>query len=140
LSGALLSALGISKIYDSFGEAQALGAIDPIIGVQFRHLIFVLGVIESFIAVACFIIRRDNIVLILIAWISIAIAVYRTGLWLINWQQPCHCMGTLTDALHISPELADNIMKGVLAYLLIGSYGFLIHGWWQSRKHETVAN
>ena len=38
-------------------------------------------------------------------------------------------MGNLTDALHIRPEVADNIMKAILGYLLIGSYGLLIWQW-----------
>jgi hypothetical protein len=32
--------------------------------------------------------------------------------------------------LHIQPQIADNIMKGVLAYLFIGSYGILFYQWW----------
>jgi hypothetical protein len=42
-------------------------------------------------------------------------------------------MGSLTSALHLSEKAADNIMKVVLAYLLIGSYGLLL---WQWRKRD----
>jgi hypothetical protein len=51
---------------------------------------------------------------------------YRLGLWFIGWHRPCGCMGNLIDLLHISPRVADNIMKGVLACLLIGSYRLLL--------------
>jgi hypothetical protein len=45
-------------------------------------------------------------------------------------------MGSLTDTLHISPVVADNIMKVVLAYLLIGSYVTLFWLWRQHGKAE----
>jgi hypothetical protein len=51
-----------------------------------------------------------------------------------NWHRPCNCLGNLTDALHISPQTADNIMKLLLAYLLIGSYGLMFWRWKQGRE------
>jgi hypothetical protein len=36
--------------------------------------------------------------------------------------------------LHLSPHAADNIMKGVLAYLLIGSYLLLVLQWRAARR------
>jgi hypothetical protein len=51
-----------------------------------------------------------------------------------DWHRPCGCMGSLTTALHLSDQAADNIMKVVLAYLLIGSYGLLIRQWRQEKK------
>jgi hypothetical protein len=56
---------------------------------------------------------------------------YRLGLWWMDWKKPCSCLGNLTDALHISPQTADNITKVLLAYLLIGSYGLLLWQWKQ---------
>ena len=58
----------------------------------------------------------------------------RFGLWWMGWHKPCNCLGNLTDALHLSPQTADNIMKVVLAYLLIGSYGLLFWGWWRRKQ------
>ncbi|MBI3849679.1 MAG: hypothetical protein HY298_05230 [Verrucomicrobia bacterium] len=39
------------------------------------------------------------------------------------------CLGHLTDALHMSPQTADELMKVILAYLLIGSYALLQYQW-----------
>jgi len=64
--------------------------------------------------------------------------VYRLGLWWMHWHRPCSCLGNLTDALHISPQVADNVMKVLLAYLLIGSYGLLIWKRWLERKTVAV--
>jgi hypothetical protein len=68
-----------------------------------------------------------------IAWLATNFFVYRCGLWWMGWHRPCSCMGNLTDALHIRPEVADNIMKVILAYLLIGSYGLLFWQWRANR-------
>jgi hypothetical protein len=35
--------------------------------------------------------------------------------------------------LHLSDQAADNIMKVVLAYLLVGSYGLLFREWRRGR-------
>ena len=81
------------------------------------------------IALVCFFSKRQTLALGLVAWMSTNFVVYRLGLWWMDWKKPCNCLGNLTDALHISPQTADNIMKVILAYLLIGSYGLLIWRW-----------
>lgn len=110
---------------------------DPILGVQFEHLVLSLGVAEIAVALICFFGKRQMLATMLVAWLATSFVVYRLGLWWINWHLPCHCLGNLTDALHISPQLADSIMKGVLAYLLIGSYGILIWQWRQERAQKA---
>jgi hypothetical protein len=44
-------------------------------------------------------------------------------------------LGSLTDSLHIPPENADIVLKIILAYLLIGSYGILFHLWWRKKEN-----
>jgi hypothetical protein len=43
-------------------------------------------------------------------------------------------MGNLTDALHISPQVADTAIKIILVYLLLGSYAALFWLWLQRKK------
>jgi len=71
----------------------------------------------------------------LVAWLATCLLSYRIGLWSIGWTRPCHCLGNFTDAIHISPAVADAVMKGILAYLIIGSYFILFWSW---KKRETV--
>lgn len=92
-----------------------------------------LGILETAVALVCFFAKSQKLALGLIAWLSTNLLVYRVGLWWMDWHRPCSCLGNLTDALHISPQVADNIMKAVLAYLLIGSYGLLFWQWRNSR-------
>jgi hypothetical protein len=49
-------------------------------------------------------------------------------------------MGSLAGALHLSDQAADNIMKGVLAYLLIGSYALLFAQWRAARRVAAAVN
>ena len=113
---------GVAKILSGFGHARILAVPDPVIGLRFGMLMPIVGAAELVIAVTCFLPRvNERLKFSLIALLGINILVYRIGLWGIGWHHPCTCMGRLAGALHLSDQAADNIMKGVLAYLLVGS-------------------
>jgi hypothetical protein len=135
-AGAVLATTGIAKIWSGLGNSRFLTVVDPIVGIKFGYLMLAVGMAEIIIALVCFFSKRQTLALGLVAWISSNFMLYRLGLWWMGWHRPCNCFGNLTDALHISPQLADNIMKGVLAYLLIGSYGILIWQWRQGRAQK----
>lgn len=129
-AGAILAVTGIAKVVASFGKARALAVVDPIFTVKFGHLFLGVGLGEILVAVVCFFGRRPLLANALVAWLATSFAVYRLGLWWMDWKAPCGCLGHLTDVLHIPPETADNVMKGVLGYLLAGSYASI---WTQVR-------
>jgi len=133
-AGASLALTGMAKVWSSLGNSKFLAVVDPIVGVGFGRLMLTIGMAEIVIALVCFSSKRQTLAVGLVAWLSTNFVVYRLGLWWIGWKKPCNCLGNLTDALHISPELADNIMKLVLAYLLIGSYALLFWKWQQARS------
>lgn len=128
-AGMILVVTGIAKVWSGLGDSKFLAVVDPIIGIKFGRLMLAVGVAEIGIALVCFFSKRQTLALGLVAWMSTNFIVYRLGLWWMDWKKPCSCLGNLTDALHISPQTADNIMKVLLAYLLIGSYGLLIWQW-----------
>lgn len=132
-AGLLLYALGIAKIWTGLGDTRVMAVIDPIVGIQFGHLLLAVGVAELIIAAFCLLTRRWLLATALIAWLSTNFLVYRLGLWWMDWKSPCGCLGNLTDVLHISPQTADNISKVLLVYLLIGSYGLFT---WQWRRRS----
>jgi len=134
-AGVIFAITGIAKVWSGVGSSKFLAVVDPIIGIKFGQLMLLVGLAEIVIALVCFFSKRQTLAVGLVAWMSTNFVVYRYGLWWINWKKPCSCLGNLTDALHISPQTADNIMKVLLAYLLIGSYGFLICRW---RKEQSV--
>lgn len=132
---------GIGKILGSLGGSRLLFTIDPIIGIEFRHLLFWTGLVELAVAALSLRKRFAGIAVLFTAWLSASFSVYRAGLWWMNWQHPCGCLGSLSDALHIPPETADGIMKVVLAYLLVGSFSLLLAQFWPKPQilaaHET---
>jgi hypothetical protein len=136
VSGAILALTGIAKIWSGLGNSKFLTVVDPIIGIKFSTLMLAVGVAEIVIGLVCFFSKRQTLALGLVAWMSTNFLVYRLGLWWMDWKKPCSCLGNLTDSLHISPQTADNIMKVLLAYLLIGSFGLLLWQW--QRRSETA--
>lgn len=133
-AGVIFSISGMAKVWSAWGSARLLQHLDPILNIQFGHLMFAAGVLELLIASICLFNRRQMLVSILVAWLATSLLIYRMGLWWIGWQRPCNCLGNLTDALHISQQTADTVMKIILAYLLIGSYAILFWLWRQKRK------
>ena len=129
---------GLAKAFSAIGAARALDTADPLIGVPFRQLLLLVGLAELFIAFFCLFTEKRRLSLLAVAWISTNFLMYRLGLWFIGWHRPCGCMGSLSDMLHLSPRAADNIMKGVLAYLLIGSYVLLLAQWRAARRAPVV--
>jgi hypothetical protein len=128
-AGLVLATTGIAKAWTGLGNSKFLAVVDPIIGLKFGQVMLVIGVAAIVIALVCFFSKRQTLALGLVAWMSTNFVVYRLGLYWMNWHRLCSCLGNLTDALHISPQTADNIMKVLLAYMLIGSYGLLIWQW-----------
>jgi len=132
-SAGLLSVTGIAKLWSNFAPSKLLAVPDPVTGLQFGHLMLAVGLLELAIAGVCLFSKAQKLSLALIAWLATNFVVYRLGLWWIGWHKPCSCLGNLTDALHISPTTADHIIKGILAYLLIGSYWLLWRHWQAGR-------
>ena len=124
-----LSVTGVAKVWTAFAPTKVLAVADPIMGLSFGHLMLAVGVAEIVIASICLFAKSQTLKFGLIAWLATNFVVYRLGLWWIGWKKPCGCLGNLTDALHLKPEVADNIMKAILAYLLLGSYGLLLWQW-----------
>lgn len=131
ITGGVLLITGAAKIWSAFGNVKLLLVTDPIIGIQFRYLMFVVGVAELAVAFVCLFTARRRLAMLLVAWLATGFLMYRVGLWWVEWESPCPCLGNLTDLLRLPPNLADNIMNAVLAYLLIGSYALLFQQWRQ---------
>lgn len=132
-AGLILGLTGLAKVWSAFGDVRLLTLVDPIVGISFRHLMQAVGGAELAIAAVSLFTKANRLATVLVAWMATNFLVYRIGLWWMGWKKPCGCLGNLTDVLHISPHTADIIIKVLLAYLLIGSYGLLIWEWRQRR-------
>jgi hypothetical protein len=131
---------GFAKLWSAFGAAGILAIPDQVLGVQYRPLLVMAGLLELGIAYVCIFTGKHNLSLALTAWIATEFLLYRIGLLLLANPHPCRCLGDVTDALHISPVVADNLMKGVLTYLLVGSYGVLLSNWLNKRMKKHNIN
>jgi hypothetical protein len=139
VAGSALLLTGVSKAFSAIGTARVLDAADPLIGIRFRELLLLVGLAELLIAFFCLFTDKQRFSLLAVAWISTNFLVYRLGLWFIGWHHPCACMGRLAGVLHLSDQAADNIMKGVLAFLLTGSCLLLIAQRRQARPNGGEA-
>jgi hypothetical protein len=122
-----------AKVMSAFGHVRILDTNDPVFSITFRHMFWCLALLELTVSLVC--IQRNLALLAsgFVAWLSTCFLVYRFGLIWVAYHKPCPCLGNLTDALHISPEIGDMAMKITLGYLLVGSYGCLIWLWLQKR-------
>ena len=133
-SGALLFITAIAKLVSAGGNARILQMADPILSIPFRHVFWIVGALELIVAFICFFSKRLGLQAGFVAWLATCFLSYRLGLLWVGYHKPCSCLGNLTDALHIPPQIADDAMKIILAYLLIGSYGTLFWLWRQRKK------
>ena len=129
VGGCLLIATGLAKVVSAFGTAAILSTGDPVLGIPIRPLFWTIGFIEILVGIYCFFSHGGLLTPLLIAWLSTSFLIYRAGLLLIGYQHPCICLGSVTGAIRLSPHAADLLMKLILAYLTIGSYGHLISIW-----------
>jgi hypothetical protein len=133
--GTIFFITGVAKLWSSYGSARVLEEYDPIFGITFYHLMQVVGIVELVLAVFCWVscysatAKNMHQAIFLVTWFSTLLLGYRFGLSYVDWSHPCRCLGDFTQALHISERAADILMKLILCYLLIGSYGLLIWRW-----------
>jgi hypothetical protein len=132
-AGAILAFTALAKLIAATGSARVLEENDPFFQFSYRLLFVFVGVLELAIAIICVIGRWPRASILLVLSLSTCFSVYRVGLWWIGWHRPCACLGNLTGAIGISPELADNAMLLLLTYLLIGSYGSQFWMWFKQR-------
>ena len=84
---------GAAKAWTGFGRTKILAVADPITGMQFGHLMLVVGILELAIGSICLFGKSQKLKLGLIAWLAMNFVVYRLGLRWMGWRKPCSCLG-----------------------------------------------
>jgi hypothetical protein len=125
-AGGIFAFAGANNLLDAFGTSQALYSQDPLFGVQFYYILILSGIAQMFIAWPCLFTNKNTLSLGLVAWFVVNFVAYRIGLWTMGWHHPWVFIGGLTDALKISPFLADCILSQVCLFLLAGSLILLL--------------
>jgi hypothetical protein len=138
IGGLILIVTGFAKVVSAMGNARILALPDPVLGIAFRNLFWIFGVIEVAIGVSCLASRRFLLSGSLVAWLSTNFVSYRIALKLVGYHKPCSCLGNLTDALGIPPQTADTAMTIALAYLFLTSYSVLWR-YYTANKNEHLS-
>ncbi len=124
-AGVVLLITGFAKLWSAFSGVKLLDVADPLLGLPFRFLMLAAGVLEVAVAAACFFSSRPEFTASLVVWLATSFGIYRLGLWWMDWNRPCPCLGNFADALHLSPAVTDGVLKAALAYLLVVGYASL---------------
>lgn len=132
-AGTLLAFLGMLKVWSWLSSNSTSVVIDPVTGINSGILTLSIGLVEIAVAAVCLLTNKARLAILLVAWLATNLVVYRAGLWWMGWQRPCSCLGYLSDALRISPPAADFLSLIILAFLFIGSYGWLFWQWRRGR-------
>jgi hypothetical protein len=134
LAAGLLAITALGKAVAASGDARVLGQPDPLFGLlSLRQSMLLAAAIECVVAVLVW--RAPNALrkATLLLWIGAVFFVYRIGLWSVGFDGACRCLGNMGDVFGISPQTADWIAKGILAYLLVGSAAILL---WHPRHRR----
>jgi hypothetical protein len=130
----ILLVTATAKLVSATGHARILNLRDPLLPLTSRQLLVAGAGLEFFVTALLLFGRGSGVKLAAIAWLASNFMAYRLGLVWIGVDEPCWCLGHVTDALKLSPLLVDWGMKLILALLLVGSYGLLALDRWQKRR------
>jgi hypothetical protein len=134
-AGAILALTGCAKILAALGSAQILEMQDELLMLRNRDLMFGMGLLE--IAIAGVLCRgRDNLFsAMILIWLNANFVLYRIAL-LFTKTAICPCLGHIHQALHLSPEMVDTVLKLIICFNMTGA--FLIAYHYRRHLRETV--
>jgi hypothetical protein len=119
-SGGILLLGGAAKMVEILKHPQLLDLTDPF-GLPFRYVLALMGLAEMAVAWLCLFTNKRGLRLGCVALLTISLLAYRIGLLTRGWPHPAPLLGSLMEALNISPLIADGLVKATSVYLLIGS-------------------
>lgn len=138
-SGGILLVTALGKAAASVGYSGILLEPAPLFSfLTYQQLLIGATLVELLVVVSiiCFLPIAKGIWTI--TGLATVFIVYRGGVWLIGYDRPCGCLGSLVQALPISEQAASSIMIGVLAYLWLGGSALTI-GRRTSRRRSLQA-
>ena len=132
-----LISTGAAKIVTSTSNTMILAVPDPLLGVNNRLVLVFIAFCELGLGVYCLRSAKAGIQLAAIAFISTVFLLYRAALWIADFKGYCGCLGNFGDALGLKPEALDIIAKGILAFMLVGSFASLLKlSYYTGRNHN----
>ena len=120
LIGVILVITGGAKIMSVSGDAKILFELDPVIGVSYRLIMIITGIIEIPAGVVIVVYRKQFWTSLLLLWLSSNILTYRIMFWYANPPEPCPCLGNILDYLKMDID-SSRVSMIILIIMLSGS-------------------
>lgn len=127
----ILVGTSMLKIVALFVDDASWTNSDPVLPVFNNRLVLLLAIgLECGVIVALIQRRPMAQKLITIAWLAGIFVAYH-GLFVVGENSGCPCLGVGKSRLPLSEAAASLVVKGTLAYMIVGSYMLLIlDGFW----------
>ena len=125
-SALLLAGAALAKFVSAFGSARILHLPDPLFDVKNQYVLLGVGIIETMAASYLLFGREILRKFLILMWLSSCFVIYRVCIWRLAPDKPCPCLGNLTDNLPIAPHTVDLLLKGIICYMLVGSFYFVL--------------
>ena len=136
----LLVFTAVSKLMASLGGAEVLNQPSPVFGaISNRQILVGAASLEVFVSIVVWVrLDRGLWAPALVLALGTLFLAYRLALWALDFRGYCGCLGTLGDALHLNEGQANFITRGILLYLLVGSYLLVVRAGFVKRIADTV--
>lgn len=139
VAATILIATGLVKLISAGGEVRSLNLRDPLLFLTNRQVFLVVGALELALGSYLMFGRNLKLQLLALAWLTTNFAAYRLAIWWGNIPKPCGCLGNALDWWPWLKVHQDGVMKSLLAFMLVGAYGFLWHEWRAGKAREGLA-
>ena len=118
----ILLLTSVSKLASVGSASAVLDERNPVVDLLTnRQLLGLAGCVELLVAGMVMIMKDPLLRQSFVLWIASVFLVYRMGLWHLGYGSTCFCLGVASQWVPLSMYSQDIMMRGLLAYLLVGS-------------------
>ena len=126
----MLASTAAAKLVAISMEAPELARAAPLVGfLSLRQLLLVAILTEIITCISCWRCMRVGDARGAVEWIAGLAGVFlafRIGLWSIDWQAGCYCLGLgASDVYFLNARIGDWLSKFILLWMVLGSYALL---------------
>ena len=114
---------------------------DPIFTISITKLFWVVGALESLVALICIFRKHVSLPITLVLWLALNFTLYQICLWVTGVSGGFKgYLGDVSAAFGISYRSADLMLKILFLYLLIGSFLSFLWLWIKKESNEIQSN
>jgi hypothetical protein len=120
----ILICTAVMKVISAVGEVLVLSRPDPLFAVLTNRQVLVSAAAVE-LGTATILLRWQSVGAVfrlgVLGWLCCIFLAYRFGLWWINYQGECRCLGMIAEWVPLSPLVLEWFSRVLLAYCLLGS-------------------